>query len=94
MICEFCGGETQKKKVKRQHWLQGQLYIVENVEAEVCKECGERRAIALCIFPNIYQLVVKSGHTALADQYQVRSMLYVDIARLPWWRAVLSCHYP
>jgi len=41
MICEFCGGETRKKKVKRQHWLQGQLYIVENVEAEVCKECGE-----------------------------------------------------
>ena len=42
MICEFCGVETRKKKVKRQHWLQGRLYIVENVEAEVCKECGER----------------------------------------------------
>ena len=42
MICEFCSGETRKKKVKRQHWFQGQLYIVENVEAEVCKECGER----------------------------------------------------
>ncbi|MDI6791370.1 MAG: hypothetical protein QME81_00680 [bacterium] len=25
MICEFCGGETRKKKVKRQHWLQGKL---------------------------------------------------------------------
>lgn len=42
MICEFCGGETQTKKVKRQHWLQNQIYIVENMEAEVCKECGER----------------------------------------------------
>ena len=42
MICEFCGGETQKKKVKKQHWLRGELYIVENVEAEVCTECGER----------------------------------------------------
>ena len=21
MICEFCGGQTAKKKVKRQHWL-------------------------------------------------------------------------
>ncbi len=42
MICEFCGGETQKKKVKKQHWLQGELFIVENVEAEVCTECGER----------------------------------------------------
>lgn len=42
MICEFCGGETRKKKVKKQHWLQGRLYIIENVEAEVCQECGER----------------------------------------------------
>ena len=42
MICEFCGGETRKKQVKRQHWLQGRLHIIENVEAEVCKECGER----------------------------------------------------
>ena len=42
MICEFCSGETVKKKVKRQHWLHAKLYIVENVEAEVCSECGER----------------------------------------------------
>lgn len=42
MICEFCGGETRKKRVKKQHWLRGRLYIIENVEAEVCQECGER----------------------------------------------------
>lgn len=42
MICEFCNGQTVKKKVKKQHWLHGKLYIVENVEAEVCPECGER----------------------------------------------------
>jgi hypothetical protein len=24
------------------HWLHGKLYLVENVEAEVCGECGER----------------------------------------------------
>lgn len=42
MICEFCGGTTRTKKVKRQHWLRGKLYIVENVAAEVCSECGER----------------------------------------------------
>lgn len=42
MICEFCGGETRKKKVKKQHWLRNRLYVVENVEAEVCQECGER----------------------------------------------------
>ncbi len=42
MICEFCGGKTKSKKVKRQHWLRGKLYIVENVKAEVCTDCGER----------------------------------------------------
>lgn len=42
MKCEFCDSETTKKKVKKQHWIKGKLYIVENVEAEVCRECGER----------------------------------------------------
>jgi YgiT-type zinc finger domain-containing protein len=42
MICEFCGGQTIKKNVRKHHWLNGQLYIIENVAAEVCSECGER----------------------------------------------------
>jgi YgiT-type zinc finger domain-containing protein len=42
MKCEFCDGETKNKKVKRQHWLKRKLYILEDVSAEVCKECGER----------------------------------------------------
>jgi len=42
MTCDFCGGETKKKKVTKQHRLNGRLYIVEDVEAEVCRGCGER----------------------------------------------------
>ena len=42
MKCEFCDGETIKKKVKKHHWLNGRLYVVENVIADVCQECGER----------------------------------------------------
>lgn len=42
MICEFCGGDTTKKTVKKQHWLKGKLYLIENVEAVVCNQCGER----------------------------------------------------
>lgn len=42
MICEFCRGQTLKKKVKWQHWLHGNLYIIENVEAEICCQCRER----------------------------------------------------
>lgn len=42
MKCEFCTGNTVRRKVKKQHWYKGKLYIVENVDAEVCQECGER----------------------------------------------------
>jgi len=42
MKCEFCGAETTKKRVRKSHWHEGKLYIVEDVEAEVCRECGER----------------------------------------------------
>ncbi|MBD3321067.1 MAG: YgiT-type zinc finger protein [Chitinivibrionales bacterium] len=42
MECEFCGGQTTSKRAKKQHWLKKKFYIVENVEAEVCRECGER----------------------------------------------------
>jgi YgiT-type zinc finger domain-containing protein len=42
MNCEFCGGTTLRKNVRKHHWLHGRLYIVDNVEAEVCSECGER----------------------------------------------------
>ncbi len=40
--CEFCGGETIARKVRKLHWFRRKLYIVENVDAEVCRECGER----------------------------------------------------
>ena len=42
MKCEFCDGETVQKKVRKQHWHKGRLYIIENVDVEICHECGER----------------------------------------------------
>ena len=42
MKCEVCNGTTVRKQVRKQHWLEGRLYIVENVAVEVCLECGER----------------------------------------------------
>ena len=42
MICEFCNSETVEKKVRRLHWYNKKLYFVENVPAQVCRECGER----------------------------------------------------
>ena len=42
MKCEFCTGDTVLRKVRKHHWHNGRLYILENVDAEVCQECGER----------------------------------------------------
>ncbi len=42
MKCEFCNADTVSRSVRKQHWFQGKLYLVENVDAEVCMECGER----------------------------------------------------
>ena len=65
MICEFCGGKTSKKKVKRQHWLNGRLYIVEDVEAEVCLECGERYFHAATL--DTIDRILSAEHTVKAN---------------------------
>ena len=73
MICEFCGGLTRQKKVKRQHWLHGRLYIVENVEALVCTQCGERYFHATTL-DNIDQL--------LSAEHAVKAKIDVEIVSL------------
>lgn len=73
MICEFCGGQTAKKKVKRQHWLHGKLYIVENVEAEVCTECGER----------YFHVKILDGIDRLLEtSHEVKEKLEVEVVSL------------
>jgi YgiT-type zinc finger domain-containing protein len=72
MKCEFCGGDTKPKRVKRQHWLNGRLYIIENMEAEVCTECGERYFHAKAL-DNVDAL--------LAKQHVVEERLSVEVVR-------------
>ncbi len=42
MLCEFDNATTVTKRVTKHHRLDGKWYVVENVEAQVCPECGER----------------------------------------------------
>jgi YgiT-type zinc finger domain-containing protein len=42
MICDYCGGKTKKRHVRKHHVYKKRLYVVEKVPAEVCQECGER----------------------------------------------------
>ena len=73
MICEFCGGQTVKKKVKRQHWLHGKLYIVENVEAEVCSECGERY---------FHATILDEIDRVLEAEHEVKAEMVVEVVSL------------
>jgi YgiT-type zinc finger domain-containing protein len=73
MICEFCGSQTIKKKVKRQHWLHGKLYIVENVEAEVCSECGERY---------FHASILDEIDRVLEAEHEVKDEMVVEVVSL------------
>jgi YgiT-type zinc finger domain-containing protein len=72
MKCEFCGGDTHVKKVKRQHWLKGELTIVENVEAQVCTECGERY---------FHAKTLDAIDALLSKQHVVERKLSVEVVR-------------
>lgn len=72
MKCEFCGGETAPKRVKRQHWLHGKLYIVENMDAEVCTECGERY---------YHAKTLDAVDAFLSKQHAVEARLSVEVVR-------------
>jgi YgiT-type zinc finger domain-containing protein len=70
MICEFCGSETVEKKVKRLHWYKKKLYIVENVPAQVCRECGERY---------FHSQVLDEIDRMLETDYVVKERLEVEV---------------
>jgi YgiT-type zinc finger domain-containing protein len=42
MTCELDNTKTVTKRVTKHHRLDGRWYVVENVVAQVCPECGER----------------------------------------------------
>lgn len=70
MKCEFCNSETISKKVKKQHWFKSKLYIVENVDAETCPECGERYFHARTL-DQIDQMIAKD--------HPVREIMSVEV---------------
>jgi len=73
MICEFCSDETVERKVRRIHWYNKQLYIVENVPAQVCRTCGERF---------YHAQVLDEIDRLLASDHEVRKMIEVEVVAL------------
>ncbi len=73
MTCEFCGSQTARKRVTKQHWLNGRLYVVENVEAEVCTECGQRF---------FHARTLDAIDAALSTAHSVKDRLEVEVVSL------------
>jgi YgiT-type zinc finger domain-containing protein len=56
--------------VRKQHWHRGKLYLIENVDAEVCQECGER----------YYHARTLDRLDALVqDEHEVKQVLSVEV---------------
>ncbi len=70
MKCENCNGDTVSRRVRKQHWHKGRLYIIENVEAEVCPECGERY---------FHAAVLDKIDALIQGQHQVKEVLSVEV---------------
>lgn len=75
MVCEFCGGETLAKRVRKTHWYRSKLYLVEDVEAQVCRECGERYYHATTL--DAIDRMLESG------KLKVREQLNVQVVGMP-----------
>ena len=69
MICEFCGGQTVKRKVRKLHWFKRRLYIIDDVEAEVCQECGQRYYHATTL--DAIDLLLESGQPIVKEHLRV-----------------------
>ena len=70
MECQLCAVETVSRRVRKQHWHKGKLYIVENVEAEVCPECGERYS---------HVSVLDKIDAMIEGQHEVKEVLSVEV---------------
>jgi len=40
--CYYCGGEVKEKKINLDFRWKEKLYVLENVPAGVCNQCGEK----------------------------------------------------
>ena len=73
MNCEFCGIETIRRKVKRHYWLNKKLYVIENVPAEVCIECGERY---------FHAKILDAIDKMLLKEHIVKEHLHVEVVNI------------
>jgi YgiT-type zinc finger domain-containing protein len=73
MTCDFCEGQTIQRRVTKHHRHKGRLYVVENVPAEVCQECGERY---------FHAVTLDAIDRLLDSEHPVKEMLQVEVVTM------------
>jgi hypothetical protein len=58
-----------------QHWHKGRLYTVDNVEAQVCRECGERYSHD--IVPDKINAITGSKHEVMEVLHTTRLFTFL-----------------
>ena len=50
--CPLCGGRLENKRITHPQEYKGKIVILENIPAEVCRQCGE-----VLLRPDVVELV-------------------------------------
>lgn len=79
--CMYCGGVLEEQQVSRIQQFHGQWYLIENVPALVCKQCGET-----FYSPDAHDLVLRLVREAAAP-VRLETLTVLDAAREPTFEA-------
>jgi len=74
--CPLCGGELQAKTVTHPQEYEGRIIILENVPAEVCRQCGE-----VLIRPDVLEKMQQVVWSATTPRRTARIPVY-DLAEV------------
>jgi YgiT-type zinc finger domain-containing protein len=74
--CPLCGGELQAKTVTHPQEYEGRIIILENVPAEVCRQCSE---VLIC--PDVLEKMQQVVWSETAPRRTARIPVY-DLAEV------------
>ena len=74
--CPLCGGELEEKTITHAQEYKGRIIILENVPAEVCRQCGE-----VLIRPDVLEKMQELVWSKAAPKRTARVPVY-DLAEV------------
>jgi YgiT-type zinc finger domain-containing protein len=74
--CPFCGGALEKGTVTHPQSYRGKIYILENIPAEVCSQCGE-----VLLRPDVLEKIQRLIWSGVAPRRTTQVPVY-DLAEI------------